>query len=387
MLLVVSEASRRTQPVMNVARELCLGVQSFRDGAGLERLLSDDVRRIVLLNKADIHSDSVAAVRRAAGRAPFAMVVSASREAFRLRNQDALLDDLADIPDIEWLGMRYSETELLYATRACRRRLLKATRDELAHALEGGQFTLRYQPKVERRHDSDWQTHEVEVLLRWQHPRYGLLGPLEFLPELAEFGLLGDVSKFVLDRAAAQLAAWQQQGLVLNGCINLASSLLTDLMLGATCEKILGAHGIHCGRITFEVAEQDVASSSGPELGALVGLRRRGFRISLDDFGIAAASLGTLAELPVDEIKIHAAALARARQSDVGQKILAAITGLAHNIGVAVCAEGVEDSGTCEFLKTIECDRMQGFLISEAVLPEDIRSSYRTNGEADGIQA
>ena len=372
---------------MNVARELCLGVRSFRDGAGLEQLLSDEGRRIVLLNKGDIRADSVAAVRRAAGRAPFAMVVSANREAFRLRNQDALLDELADIPDTEWLGMRYSEAELLDAARACRRRLLKATRDDLVQAMENGQFTLRYQPKVERVSDSDWQTRDVEVLLRWQHPQLGLLGPLEFLPELAEFGLLGDVSEFVLDGAAAQLAAWQQQGLELNGCINLASSLLTDPRLADTSEKILDAHGIGCGRITFEVAEQDVASSSGPQIEALTGLRSRGFRISLDDFGIAAASLGTLAELPVDEIKIHPAALSRARQSDVGRMILAAVTGLAHNIGVAVCAEGVEDFPTCEFLKTIECDRMQGFLISDAVLPEEIRGSYRADGDGDRVSA
>lgn len=372
---------------MNVARELCLGVRSFHDGAGLEQLLADEGRRIVLLNKGDIRADSVAAVRRAAGRAPFAMVVSASREAFRLRNQDALLDDLADIPDTEWLGMRYSEAELLDAARACRRRLLKATRDDLLQAMENGQFTLRYQPKVERLNDNEWLTREVEVLLRWQHPQHGLLGPLEFLPELAEFGLLGDVSEFVLDGAAAQLVVWQQQGLDLNGCINLASSLLTDPGLVDTCERILGPHDIGSGRITFEVAEQDVASSSGPQIEALAALRARGFRISLDDFGIAAASLGTLAELPVDEIKVHPAALSRARQSDVGQKILAAVTGLAHNIGVAVCAEGVEDLSTCEFLKTIECDRMQGFLISEAVLPEDILGSYRAKGDADRVPA
>ncbi|MEX2257693.1 MAG: EAL domain-containing protein [Woeseia sp.] len=362
---------------MNVARELCLGVRSFRDGAGLEQLLADEGRRILLLNKGDICADSVAAVRRAAGRVPFAMVVSASREAFRLRNQHALLDGLADIPDTEWLDMRYSEAELLDAARTCRRRLLKATRDDLLLAMENGQFTLRYQPKVERLNDNEWLTREVEVLLRWQHPQHGLLGPLEFLPELAEFGLLGDVSEFVLDRAAAQLVTWQQQGLDLNGCINLASSLLTDPGLVDTCERILDAHRLGCDRITFEVAEQDVASSSGPQIEALAALRSRGFRISLDDFGIAAASLGTLAELPVDEIKIHPAALSRARQSDVGQIVLAAVTGLAHNLGVAVCAEGVEDFPTCEFLKTIECDRMQGFLISAAVLPEDIRGSYR----------
>ena len=107
-------------------------------------------------------------------------------------------------------------------------------------------------------------------------------------------------------------------------------------------------------------------------------LRERGFRISLDDFRVAASSLGTFEELPFDEIKIHASALNRAQEDTVALKVLAAVTGLAHNLGVSVCAEGVEDQATFEFLKTIECDKMQGFLISEAVMPDIVRRVYST---------
>ncbi len=102
----------------------------------------------------------------------------------------------------------------------------------------------------------------------------------------------------------------------------------------------------------------------------------KGFRISLDDFYAAASSLSTFEQLPFDEIKIHASLLARARCIPVTMQVLAAVTGLAHNLGISVCAEGVEDQETFEFLMTIECDKMQGFLISEAVMPDIIRRVY-----------
>ena len=105
-------------------------------------------------------------------------------------------------------------------------------------------------------------------------------------------------------------------------------------------------------------------------------MREKGFRLCLDDFRVAAASLSTLDQLPFDEIKIHAQC-AQARAGRPGHDEGARRDhGLAHNLGMAVCADGVEDSETFEFLKTIQCDKMQGFLISEAVLPKLMRSVY-----------
>ena len=175
---------------------------------------------------------------------------------------------------------------------------------------------------------------------------------------------------------AAQLIRWRARGLDLNGCINLASSLLLNPQLPDSYESIVRQHDLDCGSFTFEITEQEVASSDAPHLRVLNALREKGFRISLDDFGVAAASLGTFERIPVDEIKIHATALARAKSGDVAQKVLAAVTGLAHNLGIAVCAEGVEDQETFDFLKTIDCDKMQGFLISEAVMPDIIKQVY-----------
>ena len=109
-------------------------------------------------------------------------------------------------------------------------------------------------------------------------------------------------------------------------------------------------------------------------------MRDIGFRIALDDFGVAVASLGTFEQLPFDEIKIHASALRRAQESPVKMKVLAAVTGLAHNLGISVCAEGVEDQETYRFLSAIACDKMQGYLISEAVMPDIIKKVYNATG-------
>ena len=133
------------------------------------------------------------------------------------------------------------------------------------------------------------------------------------------------------------------------------------------------------------MAEHDVANSDAPHLKVLQSLRKKGFRISLDDFGAAASSLSTFEQLPFDEVKIHAIALNRAMTSPVAQQVLAAVTGLAHNLGISVCAEGVEDQATFEFLKTIECDKMQGFLISEAVMPDIVRRVYSAKSEVDEV--
>ena len=376
MLLLTSEFAAKTRTVIDVARDFSLGLTAYNDAVGLDRQLGGKVRRIVLLTKRDITAGIVAVVSKAAEKAPLGLVVCVDREALRLKNQDSLADELANIRNVQWLRPRYGADELRDAVHACRQNLLRISEDDLRSAIANGELSLRYQPKVVRGDGRVWQTSEAEALLRWQHPKHGRVGPLEFLPELEAFGLMGEVSEFVLHEASEQLVAWRKQGLHLNSCINLASSQLNIAGLPARYEAIVKEHGLECSNFTFEVIEQDIADSNAPHLKVLNDLRARGFRVSLDDFGIATATLGTLEALPVDEIKIHSAALKRARQSDVAQKILAAVTGLAHNLGISVCAEGVEDQATYEFLETIECDKLQGYLISEAVMPDLIQSGY-----------
>ena len=381
MLLVASESAGRTRALVEVARELSLTASYFTTPEILSELMAGHSRRIVLLGESDVSESSLAALEEADRRTQFGLIICSDREALRSTNRVELLERVANFANVEWLGPDYAYDSLYNAARECRRRMLRISRQELEEAILSRQFLLQYQPKVDRGSGQEWLTREAEALLRWRHPEHGLLGPLAFLPEIEAFELIGPISEFVLNEAAEQLVSWREQGLNLNSCINLASSLLNDPTLPESYAAIVAKHGLECSSFTFEVAEQEVKDSDAPHLRILRGLREQGFRISLDDFIAAASSLRTFEQLPFDEIKIHSSALKRARNNAVARQVLAAVTGLAHNLGISVCAEGVEDEETFEFLKTIECDKMQGFLISEAVMPDIIRRVYTSKSK------
>ena len=352
MLLIASETIRRNRALNDVIREMSFTPSFFASPATFAELMLGQSRRIILLTEQEVCSETVRVLQGAAARAPFGVIVAANRAALRCAKEAEVVDKLATYDNIEWIGCEIDPDKLSASMRRCRRRLLKLSRQTMEDALEDRQFVLRYQPKVERNAGHEWLTREAEALLRWHHPEHGLIGPLEFLPEAEAFGLMGPLSEFVLREAARQQVSWRDQGIQLNSCINLASSQL-------------------------------LSDPSAPHLATIESLRNRGFRICLDDFRVAASSLSTFEHLPFDEIKIHASALRRAQKDPVSMAVLAAVTGLAHNLGKSVCAEGVEDQATFEFLKTIECDKMQGFLISEAVLPNIIRRVYSSRNKED----
>jgi len=384
MLTVISESLGRKETLVHVARELSLTLSYFGNIEALDRLMKGKSRRFVILGDDDISNEVVDSLVRAKRNAEFGLVVCADQDQLRRTNRARASKTLAAYPNVEWVKPDFTGELLSASLRKCRRRLLKLGKGELEKALLKREFFLQYQPKVERIGGSEWgtewQTREVEALIRWRHPEHGLLGPLEFLPEAEAFELIGPISEFVLFEAAAQLNKWAGQGLELSVCINLASSQLNNAVLAHNYKRIVKKQDLECSRFTFEVNERDITSSEAPHLLVLNEMRDMGFRIALDDFGVAVASLGAFEQLPFDEIKIHASALRRAQRNETAMQVLAAVTGLAHNLGIAVCAEGVEDQDTYRFLSSISCDKMQGYLISEAVMPDIIRKVYTSSG-------
>ncbi len=379
MLLVASQ-SLKDQPVLNdLVREMSFAASFFSAPDTLEPLLQGQLRRILLVADRDLTPEIAALIKDASASTPLGVVLVAERARIANGDRAGLIDVLQDIENLEWVGRKPDFDGLRNSATRCRRRLLKVSREDLARAFDEFEFVVRYQPKVERAGDSEWRTCEAEALVRWKHPELGLLGPMEFLPEIEAFGMMGRLTEFVLRKAAAQLKTWHSQGIELRACINLASSLLNEPRLAERYADIVRELRFTPDCFTFEVIEQDLSNPEAPHVRSLEELRKVGFRLCLDDFRVAAASLSTLERLPFDEIKIHAAALRRAQNDPRRMAVLAAVTGLAHNLGMSVCAEGVEEQATFEFLKTIECDKMQGFLISEAVLPHIIRSVYTTS--------
>jgi len=383
MLLIASETIRANRALNDVVREMSFTLSFFAKTSTFTQLMTGQSRRIVILTESDVCSETIRSLKSAKDRMPFAIIVAADRASLRSSQQAELVDRLASFDNIEWVGKDFDFDHLSASARRCRRRMLRVSRQEVEDALENREFVLRYQPKVERNSGSEWLTREAEALVRWHHPEHGLMGPLEFLPEVEAFGFMSKLSEYVLREATRQLVAWRDRGIHLNSCINLSSSQLGDPMLADNYAEIVREAGLECGSFTFEVIEQDLADPDAPHVQMLRSLRKKGFRICLDDFRVASSSLSTFEQTPFDEIKIHASALRRAQKDRTSLTVLAAVTGLAHNLGMSVCAEGVEDQETFEFLKTIECDKMQGFLISEAVIPSIIRRVYSAKDDSE----
>ena len=382
MLLIAPDTLRKNQALNDVVREMSFALSVFAKPSTFAELMTGQLRRIVMLTDADVTEHTLQSLKAANGRTPFGVIIAADRASLRTSKQAEVVEKLSTFDNVEWVGKDFNFDRLSSSARRCRRRMLRISRQEVESALVNREFVLRYQPKVERTAGTEWLTREAEALLRWNHPEHGLMGPLEFLPETEAFGLMGKLSEYVLRDASRQLVAWQDTGIHLNSCINLASSQLGDPMLAENYAAIVKQFGLECSRFTFEVVEQDLADPDAPHVKMLRSLPKKAFRICPDDFRVASSSLGTFEKMPFDEIKIHASALRRAQQDRIALTVLAAVTGLAHNLGMSVCAEGVEDRETFEFLKTIECDKMQGFLISEAVIPNIIRRVYSAKDAA-----
>jgi EAL domain-containing protein (putative c-di-GMP-specific phosphodiesterase class I) len=376
MLLIASKSLRSTKAISDAARELSLAPRHFDSPAALSALMAGTSRRIVMLDKDDVTRETISRLDAHQAGAPFALVIAADRSIVSQAVGPELIDKLLDFRNFSWLGGQYDAYQLGDVLKRCRRRMLHFTREEIEQAFNDFQFVVRYQPKVERGDGTEWQTREAEALIRWLHPDKGLLAPVEFLPEVEAYDMMPRLTEFVLRKAAVQIVKWHEQGLGFDICVNLASSELGRTGLASAYAGIVREHGAECSNFTFEVVEQDLVDPDASHLDTLKRLRNQGFRVCLDNFRVAARSLSMLERLPFDEIKIHATALKRAQDDEVARHVLAAVTGLAHNLGMAVCAEGVEDQETFEFLKTIECDKLQGFLISEAVLPHIVRKAY-----------
>jgi len=383
MLLIVSNSLRGTKSISDAARELSLTLRHFDSPAALSALMAGNSRRIVMLDGDDVTREKITRLEARQGKVPFGLVIAADRAVVSQTVGPELIDKLLEFRNFSWLGANFDTFSLGDVLKRCRRRMLQFTREEIEQGFSNFQFVVRYQPKVERGDGSEWQTREAEALIRWLHPDKGLLAPVEFLPEVEAYEMMPRLTEFVLRKTAVQIAKWREQGLGFDICVNLASSELGRTGLASAYAGIVREHGADCGNFTFEVVEQDLVDPDAAHLDTLKRLRNQGFRICLDNFRVAARSLSMLERLPFDEVKIHASALQRAQDDDVARHVLAAVTGLAHNLGMAVCAEGVEDQETFEFLKTIRCDKLQGFLISEAVLPHIVRRAYSATAGRD----
>jgi EAL domain-containing protein (putative c-di-GMP-specific phosphodiesterase class I) len=246
---------------------------------------------------------------------------------------------------------------------------------ELRRALELDELVLAHQPAF------DLRTGEIagtEALVRWQHPVHGLMSPGEFV-DLAEVsGMIHALTRWAIRTAIGHARSWAGNAAPTVGvAVNLSVRNLYDAELTHWMGELLMETQFPPSLVTLEITESEVMDDPFLAVEVLGQLRELGVHTSIDDFGTGQSSLSYLKHLPIDEIKIDRSFVASMCSSASDETIVRAIIDLGHNLGLRVVAEGVEDEETVRRLRTLDCDRAQGFYLSRPLTAGDVTRVLR----------
>jgi diguanylate cyclase (GGDEF)-like protein len=247
---------------------------------------------------------------------------------------------------------------------------------ELRRAVERKQFTLHYQPKVDI---ATGQITGVEALLRWNHPELGLVAPAQFIPLAEETGLIVPIGRWVLREACAQNMAWQRRGLLpVSMAVNLSPRQFADEHLLRDIDDALAASGMSPVLLQLEVTESMVMRNVARAVRVLHAVQNRGIRLAIDDFGTGYSSMSLMKQFPIDTIKIDRSFVRDLPRDSEDQAIAQAIINMGKALGMTVVAEGVETEEQQAFLRSHDCDEMQGYLFSKPLPPGELADLLRS---------
>jgi diguanylate cyclase (GGDEF)-like protein/PAS domain S-box-containing protein len=239
---------------------------------------------------------------------------------------------------------------------------------DLRQCVAREELVLHYQPKIDL---GTGEISGVEALLRWQHPLKGLLSPASFMPEVERTELIAPVTRWVLNEALRQQRIWIDQGVDLTMAVNIsAHSLRHTNGLPDTVAELTDIWGTAPDRLILELTEGALIEAAAPEI--LGRLHDMGEIMSIDDFGTGYSSLAYLQRLPVDELKIDRSFVTSLAAGTDDAVIVRSTIDLAHNLGLTVVAEGVEDKIAMDLLVAYGCDSVQGYHLSRPYAAEDL---------------
>ena len=254
---------------------------------------------------------------------------------------------------------------------------------ELRYAVEHDQLMLYYQPKVDL---SSGQVSYVEALLRWEHPERGIVSPDEFIPFAEQTGYIKLLSRWVVNKALEQCAAWRAEGIELDVSINVSARDLINADLPNTFATLLEKHKVQPEWIWVEITESAVMDDPLHAMDTLDQLYVMGLRLSIDDFGTGYSSLAYLKKMPVHEIKIDKSFVMGMTDDGDDETIVRSTIALGHSLGLKVVAEGVETRSALERLKLLNCDLAQGYFVSRPLAAGRLADWLRGWKEQQGAQ-
>ena len=239
---------------------------------------------------------------------------------------------------------------------------------ELRDGIPRGELVLHYQPKVDL---TTRQTTGVEALVRWQHPREGLMMPAQFMPEAERSELIEPLTRWVLDTELRQQRRWRDAGRELTMAVNIsARSLTRDSELPDVVAELTETWGVTAGALILELTESALIDADAPAV--LDRLHEMGPRLAIDDFGTGHSSLVYLQRLPIDQVKVDRSFVMNLATSPSDAVIVRSTIDLAHNLGVTVVAEGVEDYVALDLLIEYGCESAQGYLFTRPRPADDL---------------
>ncbi|SUX56218.1 Cyclic di-GMP phosphodiesterase Gmr [Chromobacterium vaccinii] len=250
----------------------------------------------------------------------------------------------------------------------------------LRHAIDHGELVLHYQPQVEL---STGRAVGVEALVRWQHPKKGMISPMQFIPIAEQSGLILPLGRWVLREACRQLKVWQDKGgAELRMAVNLSVAQFTDHELPEFVADVLKETGVAARHLELEITESCTMLSPQQSITMMEQFRAMGIHSSIDDFGTGHSALAYLTRFPVDTLKIDQSFIRNINNDEKGSALCDTIAYLAHRMGLQVVAEGVETQQQLTFLTSIHVDVVQGYLLCKPLPAAEVEDFILRQADA-----
>lgn len=235
---------------------------------------------------------------------------------------------------------------------------------ELRRAIDDAALDLVYQPKLNLR---SGQIVGLEALLRWPHPKLGVLRPDEFMSLVRQHGLMRRVTELVLSKALDDVASWVASGTSTTVAVNVFAPDLRDAAFSDALCEALRTRGLSPARLTVEITEDLVVNDIAGVSAVLRRLREQGIRVAIDDFGSGFSALSYLPNLPIDEVKLDREFISSVTADTRAAAVVRAVIDVTHDLGLTVVAEGIENAGTADWLRERGCDVGQGYYFGAPV--------------------
>ena len=245
--------------------------------------------------------------------------------------------------------------------------------NEMQTALDEKQFEVWYQPKFSVQGEKP-VLKSAEALVRWRHPELGMISPGVFIPLFEKSGLIDRLDRYVWTESAAQVRRWRDKGLPVSVSVNVSRIDLFDSRIGETLTGILEKNGLGFRDIFLEITESAYSEDASQLIEAIASLHDAGFCIEMDDFGSGYSSLKSLAEMPVDIIKLDMSFIRRIHENKTTFRMVELAVEMAKSLGAPVVAEGVENEEQYRLLRQIGCDYIQGYYFSKPLPVADFEA-------------